>query len=290
MTRMDARSLVLAVAALLVLAAPANAVYHLAGTFPLDATTANMGFAVDQEGNVFVLNKSAPWVTKYARTGQRLVQFAAADQVSSPKGIATDANGGVYVADESKVLGSDSVGPIHVFSTAGGFQRTINTDDPLFGPGSGFTVDGSGNVYQTHDEVKVYSPAGKKTATIGYDRVDGSDAGAIAGDPTGNRVYGRSNTRLGEAVLLFDANGTELGMLSSPSTTSGQFNWFADRLAADTKGQLFVLDTYCQAVIVFKGQTIVDAAHLGTVLMPDGQRAAPLNVGTDGAGGIFVLM
>ena len=291
MKRMVARALVLAGVLSVGLAAPAAAVYQHAGTFALDATTANQGFAVDQQGNVFVLNSAAPWVTKYAPTGQRLVQFGAADQVSAPKGIATDAAGGVYVSDESKVTASaDSVGQVHVFSTAGSFQRTIEYDDPLYGPGSGFTVDGAGNLYITQDEVKVFSPAGQKTGTIGYGRVDGSDAGAIAGDPTGNRVFGRANAGLGEAVLTFDSNATELGILTSPSTASGQFNWFADRLAANVKGQLIVLDTYCQAAIVFSGQTVVDAAQLGTVLMPGGQRAAPLNVGTDAAGAIYVLM
>lgn len=299
MMRTDARWLLAVVAALLALAAPAHAVYHLAGTFDLDASTKNFGFddfavaafAVAQDGSVFALNKSAPWITKYAPTGQRLVQFGSADQISAPKGIATDAAGGVYVSDESKVDESGGVnGQVHVFSTAGSFQRTILYENPLYGPGSGFTVDGTGHVYITDTDTQIIDGAGKVTGVIDYGRVDASDMGAIAGVLSGSGAYGRANVRHGETVFTFDAAGNELGKLPSPSASdTTTTSWHPDRLASNTKGEMIILDTYCRAVVVHKGTTLTDAAYLNSLLTP-GKKAGLRAVGSDAAGDIFVLI
>src|SRR3954469_5615611 len=157
MKRMDARGLLLAAAISLGVATPAHAIYHLAGTFPLDPSTDNFrasaeepaaAFAVDQQGNVFALNRTAPFVTAYSATGQQLAQFGSADQLDEPKGIATDTSGGVYVADKYRVDGNGGGdGRVVVFSTAGSYQRTIRYEDTIYGRGAGFTVDGAGHVY-----------------------------------------------------------------------------------------------------------------------------------------------
>jgi hypothetical protein len=280
------------IAALLIalaLAAPAHAVYHLAGTFDLDATTQSSAtFAVDPQGNVFVLNKSAPWVTGYSATGQRLGQFGSADQLDEPKAIATDPNGGVFVLDKARSL--DDGNRVQVFSSGGGLLRTIMLDQVLYSRGQAFAVDGTGHLFISDDETKIFDGSGKYGGTISYGKVDAVDAGALAGVPSGSGVYGRSNTSQGEAVFVFDAGGTELAKLSTPSASdTSTSNWHPDRLAANAKGELIILDTYCQAVVVHKGPTLTDAAYVAGVLTP-GQKAGLRAVGSDAAGDIFVLI
>src|SRR4051794_2389372 len=250
MKRMDARALLLAAAISLGAAVPAQAVYHLAGTFPLNPSTDNFrasaeepsaAFAVDQQGNVFALNKTAPFITAYSATGQQLAEFGSADEVDEPKGIATDTSGGVYVADKYRVDGNGGGdGRVVVFNSAGGYQRAIRYEDTIYGRGAGFTVDGAGHVYLAEVDTQIIDSAGKATGKISYGRVDASDLGSIAGNPAGSGVYGRPNASLGEGFLRFDAAGTELGKVDSPHRSANTYQWYTDGLAADTKGNVIV--------------------------------------------------
>lgn len=148
------------------------------------------GLAVDPSGNIFVASERG-WVDKFSPDGKPLLRFgtSGAGQLAAPLGVATDAQGNVYVADSNH-------GRIAKFSSDGQFITQIGSYGS--GPGKfsggpdGIAVDSTGNVYATEpytDHIHKFSPGGQEVAvwgTGGHGPGQFSAPGGIALDKQGN--------------------------------------------------------------------------------------------------------
>jgi NHL repeat len=271
---------------------------------------------------------SAGVVTTFA--GQLGVQGSAdgigtAATFNSPRGVATDAAGNVYVADTSEgsngTTGNDTIRkitPTGVVTTLVGKAGMSGSTDGIgatarFKYPTGVATDAAGNVYVTDTynyTIRKITPAGVVTTLAGMagagGNADGIGAAArfdgaqgIAADAAGN-VYvadtfndtirkitpaGAVTTLAGQGGVAGSADGT--GVAAQFNQPSG--------IAVDTAGNLYVADTYNDTIrkITPAGVVTTLAGMAGAQGSTDGIGAAarfvlPQGVATDSAGHIYV--
>jgi sugar lactone lactonase YvrE len=232
-----------------------------------------MGIAVDSQGNVYVADRDNERIRKISSTGA--VSTLAGDgtngyadatganaRFNSPVGVAVDAQGNVYVADE----GNQRVRKI----TAGGVVSTLAGDGNAGfqdGPGNqaefhdvaGIAVDQQGNVYVSEDRnqrIRKIAPSGMVSTLAGNgvnDYVDGLGTNAEFSSPLGlavdlqGNVYVADQTnsmirKISPAGLVSTLAGSyEIWAFADGPVAVAQFN-FPHGVAVDKQGNVYVAD------------------------------------------------
>jgi hypothetical protein len=228
------------------------------------------------------------FVTKWGGTGSGNGQF------NSPRGVATDAGGNVYVGD-----GNNS--RVQVFTGDGTFLRSmgrygINGLDPnQFNSVGGVAVDRAGNVFAVdvgNYRVNKFGPDGTALTYFGPADVPNrpgeqafeTNPRAVAVDPAGN-VYVTDSYH----VHKFDNNGGRLATFGLPAATGanpGEFN-NPRAIAASADGSLYVADTSNVRVqkLTTDGAFVAQWNATGT---GDGQFQAPVGVAVSPGGNVYV--
>ena len=263
---------------------PSGAPFDVDGTGAAATFNLPSALAVDKAGNVYVadgdIRKITPdgVVTTLAGSpGAAGVGSAdgtgPAAQFDGPQGIAVDASGNIYVADN----GNDTirkVTPIGVVTTLAGTAGVRGSADgtgsaaQFFSP-MGLAVDWSGNVYvadQANGTIRKIFPNGAVTTLAGSSGIDGvgnadgTGAAAQFRGPSGVAVDGGGN------VYVADTGNNEIRMVTPAgvvTTLAGagppadsnnfsfadgtgaaaQFNWPAS-IAVDPVGNIYVADRF----------------------------------------------
>ena len=161
-------------------------------------------------------------------------------QFSTPRSIAVDASGNVYVADSgnNRIQKFSSAG---VFITTWGSQGTGNGQ---FNDPRGVAVDASGNVYAVdsgNNRIQKFSSSGVFITTWGsYGTGNGqfSSPIGITVDASGNiYVTDYSNNR----IQKFSSSGVFITTWGSYGTGNGQL-WHPTDIVVDVSGNVYVID------------------------------------------------
>jgi sugar lactone lactonase YvrE len=284
--------------------------------------------AFDPFGNIYVLDGLNQVIRKISSTGV-VSTFAGtlgvtgsadgagtAAQFNYPRGIATDANGNLYVADTANCTIRE-ITPAGIVSTIAGIVLTLGaTDGPaatatFYGPYA-LTVDASGTIYiaDTFNATIRKIAAGVVSTLAGtaqnFGWADGAGAAAqfdhpqgIALDLNGNLFVTDSYSDTIRMVTNTGQVSTVAGMAYTPGSVDGtgaaasfQEPW---GIAADAGNNLFVMDSSNHTVRRITPTGVVttyagDAPHPGSA---DGtgsaaQFNAPQAATADAAGNIFV--
>ncbi len=248
--------------------------------------------AADRQGNVYIIDggeddevhpvvrKVSPRGTITTFAGAGVVGFsgdggpATAAQLSSPRGVAVDRKGNVYISDGSRVRKVNPGGTITTIAgtgTAGysgdGGPATLAQIRPL-----GIAVDGKGSVYITDDSrIRKVSPGGTITTIAGTGRAGSSGDGGPAtsarlSDPAWVAVDGQGNVyitderhnrvrRVSPGGTITTIAGTGVRGFSGdggPGTSARLY--YPAGVAVDGQGNLYIIDKYNQRVRkVWKG-------------------------------------
>ena len=182
------------------------------------------GIVFDASGNAYVVNRAttgAGTVFKYNSAGT--YQSTIITGLSRAYGIAIDASGNLYIADEN-------AGKIYKYANTGGAPLlTINDANAPWG----VAVDGSGNIYAINNNtgtVSKYNSAGTFVSNLitGF-----NNPFAISIDPSGNIYVGDSGTG---AVYEYNSSGTLLATENAATVTD------PEGMVVDSKGDLYVSD------------------------------------------------
>ncbi|HEY8781218.1 MAG TPA: T9SS type A sorting domain-containing protein [Mucilaginibacter sp.] len=121
--------------------------------FSLSGTTNPVAVAVDNSGNIYVLDNTNKNVTGYTSTGTLLASFTTITGLSNPNAIYIDGAGNIYIGDSG-------TGSVKVYNSSGTTLLTSITGltDPR-----GIVTDSQGNLYvsdYTNNTVTKYPPIG----------------------------------------------------------------------------------------------------------------------------------
>ena len=239
----------------------------------------------------------------------------AAAQFYNPAGVACDASGNVYVADQAnhrirKILAATGVVSTLAGSTQGFADGTGAAAQ--FGNPQGVACDGSGNVYVADRDNqrirRIVAATGAVSTLAGnatYGFADGTGAAAQFFNPTGvacdgsGNVYvcDQSNQRIRKIVAATGAVSTLAGSTFGFADGTGAAAKFLDPtgVACDGSGNVYVADTNNNRVrrIVAATGVVSTLAGSGAYGFADGPGAAaqfrlPTGVACDGSGNVFV--
>jgi len=223
---------------------------------------------------------SYQFVTKWGSRGSGDGQF------ESPKGIAVDAVGNVYVADSRnhRIQEFDGSG---TFLTKWGSQ---GSGDGQFALPLGVIVDAAGNVYVTeawNNRLQKFDGGGTFLAKWGSQgKGDGqfNEPWDVAVDTAGNvYVADEGNHR----IQKFDGDGTFLRKWGSLGRGNGQFD-DPKGVAVDALGNVYVAESGNHRLEKFDSSgTFV--TKWGSFGRGDGQFDYPCAVAVDGAGEVYVV-
>jgi sugar lactone lactonase YvrE len=276
------------------------------------------GVAVDSSGHVYVADSgnntirvvtTAGVVTTLAGAGG--VPAGSADGVGSaarfnnPAGVAVDASGNVYVADQnnSTIRKITPGGTVTTFAgTAGATGSADGTGAAArFNAPEGVAVDTVGNVYVAdtrNDTIRKITSGGLVTTLAGAANQTGSGDGAGGSarfnSPSAVAVDGSGNVYIADFI---NATIRKIDTSNTVSTIAGtaQKLGFTDgtgaaarfnqpyALALDSSGNLFVADTYNRA--------IREISQGGSVVTLNGSQCRfyyPQGIAVDGSGNIYV--
>jgi DNA-binding beta-propeller fold protein YncE len=229
---------------------------------------------------------ASTFVLKFGTVGSDNGQF------TTPRGIAVDTSGNVYVADAS----GDSRGQIQKFDANGNFIARLGQNN---GTAQGFisayriTTDSSGNVYATDgaveaagNVVKKFNSSGVFQFAFGATVSSGGQfqmAAGIAVDSSGNIYVADA---IANVVRKFSSTGTSIGTIGSSGSGDGQFNGPVG-IAIDSANNLYVADGGNNRIQKFNSAgTFV--TKWGTAGSGNGEFNAPQGVAVDNAGTVYV--
>ena len=233
-----------------------------------------------------VAASACTFILKFGTVGSDDGQFL------TPRGIAVDPAGNVYVADAS----GDSRGQIQKFDANGNFVARLGLNN---GTAQGFltahriTTDSSGNVYATDGAVESASNVVKKFNSSGvFQFAFGSTVSAggqfqaaagIAVDSSGNIYVADLGANV---VRKFSSTGTPTGTIGSSGSGAGQFNGPVG-IAIDSANNLFVADSGNNRIQKFNsaGTFVTTWGAMGS---GNGEFNAPQGVAVDTAGTVYV--
>ncbi len=230
------------------------------------------GVTVDASGNVYVADRTNNRIRKITSAGVVTTLAGSATsgftnatgsfaRFSSPRDVAVDASGNVYVADFSnrairKITPSGVVTTLAGSSSAG-FLDGTGTAARFNGP-TALAVDASGNVYvadQNNHRIRKITPAGVVTTLAGSGTAgfaDGNGTSASFNFPSGIDVDGSGNLYVSDVGNNRIRRITPAGAVSTiaGTGTSGQANGIATSatfsgivgIAIDASGNIYVGD------------------------------------------------
>ena len=222
------------------------------------------------------------FVLKWGTTGSANGQFI------TPRAIATDSAGNVYVADQNdRVQKFDSSGTfIFKFATGGSNAGAVIS-------ASGVAVDAAGNIYVTDSDpdrssgmVQKFNSSGTFVLSWGTQGSGNGQffaAGGVAVDSAGNVYVADINNH---RIQKFTATGTFISKWGGSGSGNGQFAG-PQGIAIDAADNVYVADTGNSRIQKFdtSGAFITKWGTNGT---GDGQFDAPQGVAADGLGNIYV--
>jgi len=229
---------------------------------------------------------AASFILKFGTVGTDDGQFI------TPRGVAVDPTGNVYVGDAS----GDSRGQIQKFDANGNFLARIGQNN---GTAQGFisisriTTDSSGNVYATDGAVESANKVVKKFNSSGvFQFAFGTpisaggqfqSAAGIAVDSSGNIYVVDLGARV---VRKFSSTGTSIGTIGSSGSSDGQFIDPVG-IAIDSADNIYVADTGNNRIQKFNSAgTFV--TKWGTMGSGNGEFNGPQGVAVDNAGTVYV--
>lgn len=186
------------------------------------------GMAVDERGNLFVVDNLYHLVEKFDSQGNKLLEWGSVGsgegQFDKPWGIAVDSQGSVYVADtgNNRIQKFDNNGNFLLAWGSGG------PDDGLFTRAQGIAVDRQGNVYVSDSRahrVQKFDNKGNfllKWGSVGSGNGQFNLPGDLAVDGQGNvYVADPGNSR----IEKFDSQGNYLTQWGRAGSQNGQFSY-----------------------------------------------------------------
>ncbi|MCX7804926.1 MAG: PKD domain-containing protein [Planctomycetota bacterium] len=238
---------------------------------------APQGLAVDPSGNIYVadadnntirmMNAAGQVITVAGRAG-----FAGstngtrgAARFNSPRSVALDSSGNIYVADTYNNT-IRKITPAGVVTTLAGQAGTPGSDDGTgsaarFNVPSGVAVDSGGNVYVAdtgNHTVRKITPAGVVTTLAGQAGAPGSDDGTgsaarfnlpsgMVVDATGNVYVADESNHTIRKIAPNAAVTTPAGHAGEPGSVDGtgintRFN-FPAGMVVDASGTIYVADS-----------------------------------------------
>ena len=287
------------------------------------------GVATDPSGNVFVADYNNHIIRKITPAG--VVTTVAgtvgtrgssdgtgvAAKFNFPTGVATDASGNVYVADQGNHI-IRKISPEGVVTTLAGTAGSAGSADGNgsaagFSSPTGLATDASGNVYVAdngNNTIRKITSAGFVTTLAGTagkrGNSDGTGAAATFNSPHGvaadasGILYvtdtGRGTIRkITPAGVVTTLAGTP-GVYGSADGTGAAASFYTARgIATDAKGNVYVTDinNFTLRKITPAGVVTTLAGSAGTRGNSDGIRAAakfnlPLGLATDASGNLYV--
>jgi len=213
-------------------------------TIPLRSATYAPDYralALDEQNNIFVVNRAKSFVRKYSASGDSLTQLGgvgtAPGQFQQPEGIAVDADGNLYIADtgNNRLQKLSASGQVQWVYAPSGTQALVQPVDVKLAP------DGSVYVLNKNYTAAKLSAAGQLISTFSL-RFPGSityDQTTGLGIDSANNLYVVSS-RL-QAVQQYDAQGVYIGAFGA---SSGSFGGLHVALALDGPGNVYVVDAF----------------------------------------------
>jgi sugar lactone lactonase YvrE len=236
---------------------------------------------------------------------------------NSPRGIATDATGNVYVADTNNQT-IHKVTPAGEVSILAGSTRSWGSADGTgtaarFNSPQGLATDSAGNVYVAdtgNNAIRKITPAGEVSTLAGGTRSWGSADGTgtaarfnfpqgLATDSAGNVYVADTNNQTIRKITPAGEVSTLAGSARSWGSTDGtgtaaRFN-FPRGITTDSAGNLYVADTNNQTIrkITPAGEVSTLAGSAGNWGSTDGTGAAarfnsPRSITADATGNLYV--
>jgi serine/threonine-protein kinase len=235
------------------------------------------GVAVDSSGNVYVADTgnhkirkitSAGVVTTIAGTGTQgsTDGTGTAASFNSPKGVAVDSTGNVYVADSGnhkirKITSAGVVATLAGMGTQGSSDGT-GTSASFWGP-VGVAIDSGGNIYvaeEFNSKIRKITAAGVVTTLAGsgsFASVNGAGNVASFWFPTGVSVDSSGNVYVADAGSNKIRKITAAGVVSTLAGNPLNGNWSGSEdgavtaasfdqpkgVAVDSSGNVYVADS-----------------------------------------------
>jgi streptogramin lyase len=189
---------------------------------------APQGMAIDQQGNVFVVNQLVNTIGKFDSSGTLLATIGSGANLNTPMGLAVDSAGTLYAANFGTGPAANSVAR---FDAGGNFvaSMTAQINRPL-----GVAVDTSGHLFVGNwflNTVSKFDSSGTFLATIGSSSTITNPAGLVT-TATGELYVASEYSGV---ISLFDAAGTY-----QSSIGSGAGLLFPSGVARDQLGNLYV--------------------------------------------------
>src|ERR1043165_2150358 len=215
-------------------------------------------------------------------------------QFLTPRGIAVDSAGNVYVVDAS----GDTRGQIQKFDANGNFLARVgaNNDNPDgFISAYRITSDSSNNIYatdgnadRTNNLVKKFNSSGVFQFAFGS-RGSGGGQFAVPG-PAGVAINSSANIYVADPgnnrVQKFSSTGTFIASIGASGSSDGQFSG-PTGIAIDSSDNLYVADSGNNRIQKFNSAgTFV--TKWGTSGAGNGEFSLPDGVAVDNAGTVYV--
>jgi DNA-binding beta-propeller fold protein YncE len=184
--------------------------------------------AIDQQGNVFVVNQLVNTIGKFDSSGTLLATIGSAANLNTPMGLAVDSAGTLYAANFGTGPAANSVAR---FDAGGSFvaSMTAQINRPL-----GVAVDTSGHLFGGNwflNTVSKFDSSGTFLSTIGSSSTITNPAGLVT-TATGELYVASEGSGV---ISLFDAAGAY-----QSSIGSGAGLLFPSGVARDQLGNLYV--------------------------------------------------
>jgi DNA-binding beta-propeller fold protein YncE len=207
-------------------------------TFASTNLSEPLGLAIDADGNIYAVNRTAATVSKFDSTGT-LISTIGSGTLSTPAGVAVDSAGNLYVSNQNAAT-------ISKFDSSGTFEATIGSEN-LSSP-RGLAFDSAGNLYAANsasgvNTISKFDPSGAFVTAISGGGL--SQPSGLAFNSSGNLYAANNNSFNPGSVSIFDAAGDPLTTISSTAVGFPTFITF------DSAGNFYVANNFPAQIAKF---------------------------------------